>query len=626
MVVEHEVLPFLDWLLPGAKSPYGALAIFLLLAAIAGSLGLLVGYLLSVFRHGPLEASYNVAQVVADAVSDFLSASFRRTMAMARLAVKESVRGRVVVVFVVFAIVLMYARWFLDRSPDNPSRLYISFVVTATNYLVLVMALFISAMSLPADIKNRTIYTVVTKPVRALEIVLGRILGFSFVASVILAVMCLLSYAFVVVGLNHQHSIDEPAEKIRSMLEAGEVSELSLTTTNAGHSHRVAIDAEGRLFLDDAAGHSHSLTEEDGELRVGPPEDQFQARVPKYGELQFLNRSGGPGEGINVGHEWTYRRYIEGRTLGAAIWTFRNVTPEDFADGLPIEMTLGVYRTHKGNIEEGILGTIEVRAPETQARTVGIPFEAREYQTQKLVIPRTVDVVTSEGQRKANVNLFDELLEDGSLQIVVRCESPGQYFGMAQADLYLKAAERSFLMNFVKTYLGLWMQMVLVISFGVTLSTFLSASIALLATFGVIVIGHFTSFIRGVLDGVMEGNETVRRLFAPTINAENLVEGGGPIESMVRILTQKNLNIDLDLGVPGLEPLIKFLDFGLMSVMYLIANIVPDFVGFNSSEYLANGFNVDANLVMQQASTCLAFVLCLVVAGYFLLRTREIAA
>ena len=37
--------------------------------------------------------------------------------------------------------------------------------------------------SLPADIKTKTIYTVVTKPVRPGEIVLGRIVGFSLVGN-----------------------------------------------------------------------------------------------------------------------------------------------------------------------------------------------------------------------------------------------------------------------------------------------------------------------------------------------------------------------------------------------------------------------------------------------------------
>ncbi len=59
-------------------------------------------------------------------------------------------------------------------------------MLTATSYLVLLLALFLSAFSLPADIQSRTLHTVVTKPVRPSEIVLGRILGFTIVGTALL--------------------------------------------------------------------------------------------------------------------------------------------------------------------------------------------------------------------------------------------------------------------------------------------------------------------------------------------------------------------------------------------------------------------------------------------------------
>ncbi len=80
--------------------------------------------------------------------------------------------------------------------------------MTATNYLVLILAIFISAFSLPNDLKNKTIYTVVTKPVRGWEIVVGRILGFCAIGTVLLALMCVFSYFFVKRGLQHSHTVD----------------------------------------------------------------------------------------------------------------------------------------------------------------------------------------------------------------------------------------------------------------------------------------------------------------------------------------------------------------------------------------------------------------------------------
>ena len=107
-----------------------------------------------------------------------------RVGALAWLAIKESIRRRVVVVLAVFIIILLFAGWYLDPGSTNPARLYLDFVFDeATRYPLLLLVLFLSSLSLPADIKSRTLHTVVTKPVRASEIVLGRIVGFTAVAT-----------------------------------------------------------------------------------------------------------------------------------------------------------------------------------------------------------------------------------------------------------------------------------------------------------------------------------------------------------------------------------------------------------------------------------------------------------
>ena len=131
--------------------------------------------------------------------------SVRRITALARLAFKEAIRRKVLFVIGLFVVILLLAGWYLNPNSDNPARLYISFVLTATNYLILALALFISAFSLPQDIDQRTIYTIVTKPVRVTEIVLGRIVGFVAVGTVMLIPMGFASWVFVTRGLNHRH-------------------------------------------------------------------------------------------------------------------------------------------------------------------------------------------------------------------------------------------------------------------------------------------------------------------------------------------------------------------------------------------------------------------------------------
>ena len=73
---------------------------------------------------------------------DLVRTSPRRVAALAWLAVRESIRRQVVVVFAVFVILLLFAGWFLNPGSDQPARLYLQFVLTATSYLMLVLAWF----------------------------------------------------------------------------------------------------------------------------------------------------------------------------------------------------------------------------------------------------------------------------------------------------------------------------------------------------------------------------------------------------------------------------------------------------------------------------------------------------
>ena len=52
---------------------------------------------------------------------------------------------------------------------------------------------------------------------------------------------------------------------------------------------------------------------------------------------------------------------------------------------------------------------------------------------------------------------------------------------MSTADLYLRAGDSLFGWNMFKGFLGIWLQMVIVICLGVMFSTFLSGPVAMVA-------------------------------------------------------------------------------------------------------------------------------------------------
>ena len=172
-------------------------------------------------------------------------------------------------------------------------------------------------MSLPADIRDRTLHTVVTKPVRKIEIVLGRVLGFVFVGTLLLVGIGVISYGFTVRSLNHTHQLTAdmlqhvetlpggaPGTPGRGTLRQGS------TSRSHGHEHEVTIiERPGQpteATVEVQKDHTHDLyvsgSGDKAIYTLGPPEGQLQARVPIYGKLAFRDETGkDEGEGHQRG-------------------------------------------------------------------------------------------------------------------------------------------------------------------------------------------------------------------------------------------------------------------------------------------------------------------------------------
>lgn len=622
MPFEHHITLYWEWLLGDPSKVRlldattwqnvgflaGATGILLLLAIAVPFLW----FLIAAVKHGPSEGFYLVAKSIYGGLTEDLPAfSLRRTFAVAKVAVQEAIRNRVLVGFAVFVLLMLFAGLFLDVDNSNRAKTYISFVLTATNYLVMLMALFLSAFSLPNDIKNKTIYTVVTKPIRAGEIVLGRVLGFCSVGTVMLVAMGLISYVFVVRGLAHTHELKE--ESFASLAD-GSGNKEGLTTRDAHHRHRVIMDKEGNIQdTEPTYGHFHRIEKQgegsDRKYVVGPARGDLVARAPVFGKLTLLDRVGNPvAEGINVGNEWTYRGYIEGgNNRAAAVWTFSNITENEYPDGLPLEMNLSVFRTFKGTITKGVLGEIILRNPNPDAKirsSPPIPFESREFASHRIDIKTLIDAGKGPDGKPVQINVFEDLVHNGELQIAIRCVENSQYFGVAQPDVYLRPRDSYFFANFAKGYLSIWLQMVLVTCFGVMFSTFLSGPVAMMATLCAIGLGFFGTFARDILNEV--------------------VTGGGPIESLIRILTQKNTSADLDV-YPAIDLTIDIIDKVLLGAVYGLTYVLPNYARFDTSLFVATGYNVYGDLVAQQLTMALVYTVTVAVVAYFFLKTREIA-
>ena len=608
MVLEEEIPAFATWIGP-------AFVWFLFTAALVTIAAAAGVWLVQSILCGPLAAGDRVYRGLLSGLADLGGMSWRRVWALARLAIQESLRRNVLVVLGLFALIILFAGWFLDPASVNPGKLYLGFMLAATNLLVCLVTLVLSVFSLPADIKAKAIQTVTTKPVRTGEIVLGRFLGFAMVGTALLAVMGVAGWAFVVRSVGHAHVVaDADVQPVRA--EDGTISGFEgRTSFDRGHRHRLDLAADGTGTTDTVQGHRHRVRAIDRggatAYEIGPPEGLLEARRPLRGRLRFLDREGRPSaKGISVGAEWGYRQYIEGGTLAAAIWTFDGVTEREFPDGLPLEMIVRVFRTYKGIIEKGISGSIRVRNPSTGLQSDPFYFTAKETTIDSLPIPRTLNATSADGGTR-QIDLFADVVADGRVEIVLQCLERAQYYGVAQADFFLRAGDGSFVLNYAKSCLGIWFSMLLVTAMGVMFSTFLAGPVALLATLSMAMIGQFREFIAQLFESQVTGDAT-------------LVPGGGPIESLYRIVTQTSITLPLD-PTPAVQAM-KTVDTLLLAPMRLAAGLFPSLSSLGTSNFVADGFDIPFDLLAANGMETLGYVLAFLVAGSFCLRAREVAS
>ncbi len=619
---------YYQWLIRPNAPLESALLQGAVLFVLAIVLGLTVGYIISAVRYGPGEGFYAVARAVRELVRfDLPGTRGRRVLALAGLAFKEAIRRRVLFVIGLFIVGLLLAGWYLNPQSDDPARLYISFVLTATNYLLLALALFISTFSIPADIKNRTIYTIVTKPVRPTEIVLGRMLGFVAVGTMMLVPMGLASYLFVTRGLRHAHLEVVEVEEIGDGQLAGETDYVRF------HQHEFTLEADGRGYTDLVRGHRHLVTrDDDGSFEIGPPTGALRARIPEYGEIQFLDRQGDPKEsGIDIGNEQLpggygsagisrlvgqsqgprkfNHGYVEGGTLAAGIYTFDQVTPDRYPNGIPVDLSLRAYRAHKGDIETGLRGSITMKHPERNIESNPIVFVVDEYEIDEKVLPLEIEG-TADGQTRM-LDVFEDLAsDDGRLQLEIRCADRGQYLGMTKSGVYLKPGENTFEWNFAKAYASIWLQMTMIIAFGVMFSTFLSGPVAMVATAVCVLLGFSAERVYDTRHYIDVGID----------------RGGGPVESIVRIVRQDAMTTQLDVDTVAAR-VIQTVDAGIVYSLDAVATALPNLPKMvETAEYAASGFDVFGALLARHATATLGYCLLAFMVSYFFLKSREIAA
>jgi hypothetical protein len=127
-----------------------------------------------------------------------MSSSLGRIAAIARTTFTELARLRVFYVLVLFALVLIISASFLARiSFQQELQVTRDIALGAINFFLSMLAIVATAQLLPRDLEDRVVYSVLAKPVRRFEYLLGKFFGVLALLAVSLVAMSILCLAVI---------------------------------------------------------------------------------------------------------------------------------------------------------------------------------------------------------------------------------------------------------------------------------------------------------------------------------------------------------------------------------------------------------------------------------------------
>jgi ABC-type transport system involved in multi-copper enzyme maturation permease subunit len=151
---------------------------------------------------------------------DVMRFSLKRAWAISGVCFAESIRKRVLWI-TPLAIVGVIGITQFQRALDEQDavRQSLKICLFATALVVMLASIILACTNLPKEIESRVIYTIVTKPITRLEVILGKVIGFARVALTMILIMGLFTWGYMRVTAHQKQ------QQIAYRLQEGDVSD-----------------------------------------------------------------------------------------------------------------------------------------------------------------------------------------------------------------------------------------------------------------------------------------------------------------------------------------------------------------------------------------------------------------
>ena len=121
--------------------------------------------------------------------------------AVATNTIKQAVRMKVAAVFLILLLVLLPVMGFSatgDGTLKGRLQTFVSYGLSLTSILLCLLTIIISIYSVTNDIEQRQIYTVITKPIRRSQFLLGKLLGVVLLDVILLSLFAAIIYTITI--------------------------------------------------------------------------------------------------------------------------------------------------------------------------------------------------------------------------------------------------------------------------------------------------------------------------------------------------------------------------------------------------------------------------------------------
>ena len=119
--------------------------------------------------------------------------------AVARNTIKQALRMKVAIVFIILLLVLLPVLGFTttgDETLKGRLQTFLSYGLSLTSFLLCILTISVSIYSVTNDIKERQIFTVITKPIRRFQFLLGKLLGVILLDILLLSIFSIIIFVF----------------------------------------------------------------------------------------------------------------------------------------------------------------------------------------------------------------------------------------------------------------------------------------------------------------------------------------------------------------------------------------------------------------------------------------------